>query len=187
VAVESTAVPEPADEYPVVGCYAHATHVAGIVGATADNAQGVRGMYAGVKMISVAMSRATIDTVGQCASHPNIDNTAASTNSLGYALDYVFWRVFNSQTTDVPIVTLSFNGGAWASKPTVVLRRIDGSCNDWWSRTTTHTCGITQAYSSCNPPEILQPIHALCLHWLIGLAFRTQVFRRQMASWWSAP
>ena len=101
----------PADEYPVVGCYAHATHVAGIVGATADNAQGVRGMYAGVKMISVAMSRATIDTVGQCASHPNIDNTAASTNSLGYALDYVFWRVFNTQTTDVPIVTLSFNGG----------------------------------------------------------------------------
>jgi hypothetical protein len=40
-------------QFPVVGCYAHGTHVAGIIGAK-DNASGTAGIYAGVKIRSVS-------------------------------------------------------------------------------------------------------------------------------------
>ena len=40
--------------YPVVGCYAHATHVAGIIGADA-NSMGSRGVYARANMVSLSV------------------------------------------------------------------------------------------------------------------------------------
>ena len=100
-------------DYPVVGCWAHATHVAGIIGATDNNGQGVAGVYAGVKMVSVAVHKATywpggnMDTRGVCGRES--DGSDTGTNSIGYALDYLFWRVFTSGTQTVPIVNLSLN------------------------------------------------------------------------------
>ena len=41
--------------YPTVGCYAHSTHIAGIVGANADNNGPRAGVYAGVNMVSIAI------------------------------------------------------------------------------------------------------------------------------------
>jgi hypothetical protein len=46
-----------------VGCYAHATHVAGIVGATSDNGKNRMGIYAGVNMVSMAAGYANCGTV----------------------------------------------------------------------------------------------------------------------------
>lgn len=105
----------PSYDYPIVGCWSHATHVAGIIGAKSDNSQGVAGVYAGVKMVSVSVMKATYDTVfnidtrGICGNESSGANNA--TNSVGYALDYLFWRIFSSGSQVVPIVNLSINPG----------------------------------------------------------------------------
>jgi hypothetical protein len=114
------------DEHPAVGCYPHSTHVAGIVGAIGNNAKTSIGVYAGVKLISVAVNKAPTainDPLnvyrGKCAG--NLISTQASSTtqatvaSVGYALEYVYRNTLDSYIrvgdNAVPIVNMSINSG----------------------------------------------------------------------------
>jgi len=90
--------------YPVVGCWAHATHVAGIIGGAANGAT-TKGMYAGVDMVSITALTAKGSPWSPCAFPP------ATTSGMGYALDYVYGAVINSGSQTVPIINISMNSG----------------------------------------------------------------------------
>lgn len=89
--------------YPVVGCYAHATHVAGIIGAQANNGTGTKGVYAGAKMVSLSvLTRTGTDMCG--------DPYTATQSAIGYGLDYVYWdTLYNNVQELVNIVNISMN------------------------------------------------------------------------------
>jgi hypothetical protein len=86
-----------------VGCYAHATHIAGIIGATSGNGQGRRGIYAGVTMVSI---NGGVGGLG-------CDNTS-SADFVGRALDYVYSQslVWYSGNHRPNVINLSINWGA---------------------------------------------------------------------------
>lgn len=109
------------------GCWGHATHVAGIIGAT-DNADGVVGMLPGVNIVSVAaggenyrilpftgqyspdFSQPTIgDCVGGAFDFVNQEALigSLSLNGLSNGLDYIFKQVLNSEK--VAVVNISAN------------------------------------------------------------------------------
>jgi subtilisin family serine protease len=104
------------DQFPVVSCYPHATHVAGIVGAYGNNSKTSAGVYSGVKLYSVGASYASGAGLGKCSDPFNgfvlPSNTTIS--SLGYAFDWVTKStLLKVQAGDprVPIVTMSINPG----------------------------------------------------------------------------
>jgi subtilisin family serine protease len=106
------------DEFPHVGCYPHATHVSGIIGARANNLMTSVGIYPNVKLVSVAVTKATTGTYfGQCSnSGPLSDPTQTGTtlSAIGYAFDWIYQttRIRNvSNDFRVPIVAMSINGG----------------------------------------------------------------------------
>lgn len=96
------------DPYPVVGCFPHATHIAGIIAAQRNNATGTQGVYSGANIVSVGINTATSVTAGKCA------DTTFTVAAIGYALDYIryqteiaaYWGVYTT-----PIVNLSLNSG----------------------------------------------------------------------------
>ena len=100
--------------YPLVGCYAHATHAAGIIGAIANNSKTIRGAYAGFpNMVSLAVTHRTggLNCAGSSAP---IDPSAPSSN-VGYALDYIaFDATQNNPNKLVQIATMSINSGGTA-------------------------------------------------------------------------
>ncbi len=100
--------------YPLVGCYAHATHVAGIIGAIANNSKTIRGAYAGFpNMVSLAVTHRTGGLNCADSSAP-IDPSAPSSN-VGYALDYIaFDATQNNPSNLVQIATMSMNTGGAA-------------------------------------------------------------------------
>jgi hypothetical protein len=69
-----------------IGCYAHATHVAGIVGASSDNYVGVVGALPGVKIVSMAVGNINY---GSCS-----DSYPVSGFTLG--LDRIYQLVLQS-------------------------------------------------------------------------------------------
>ena len=97
--------------YPLVGCWAHATHVAGIIGATANNGTsvtdpgGVAGVYAGVNIVSVAI-RSAAGTQPCGSQQSNISEA-----ELAGGLDFVYQHIlYNDNWTYKPqIVNLSLN------------------------------------------------------------------------------
>ena len=98
-------------QYPVVGCYPHGTHVAGIIGATYNNNTGTAGVYAGARIVSVAISAK--DPTANCAI-----NEAPSSSAIGYALDYIYWdTLYNNATQLVNIVNISINPAGLAFDP----------------------------------------------------------------------
>ena len=106
------------DQFPVVGCYPHATHVAGIIGAIGGNATTNIGVYAGVKLVSVGVQYASAnDDLGKCATFnsPKIVPGTATVSTIGYALDWIrkstLLRVQSLGDTRVPIVSMSINSG----------------------------------------------------------------------------
>ena len=101
--------------YPLVGCYAHATHVAGIIGATANNDKTIRGAYAGFpNMVSLAVTRRTPGGL-DCADSSDPDDPAAPSSNIGYALDYIaFDATQNNPNRLVNIATMSINAGGAA-------------------------------------------------------------------------
>lgn len=96
------------DGGPTVGCYAHSTHVAGIIGATSGNGFGRRGVYAGVKMRSVNAGGGS-----GCANFGNVPYTGVNNPSayaLGQALDHVYNNSIVYWTNPGPnVVNLSMN------------------------------------------------------------------------------
>jgi subtilisin family serine protease len=115
----------------VVGCYGHATHVAGIIGATSGNQRGRVGIYPGVQIISVTVGPIVPQTspfvehgVSDCVWHdPSSANEARLTVAqVGWMLDYVFWQtiVWGQGAANMAIVNLSANDlqtGAVAQSP----------------------------------------------------------------------
>lgn len=95
--------------YQVVGCYAHSTHVAGIIGATNGNGQTAAGVYAGVDIESVTPLRG-----GSNASICS-ENQYLTTSAFGYALDYLYDQIWKNNGGRFGIVSISMNG------PTVAL------------------------------------------------------------------
>ena len=104
------------------GCYAHATHVAGIIGA-ADNGYGVVGVLPGVRIISIALGDTNSTTspcpVGSTVTYGSHNQTASA---LIQGLEIIYQRILLSQK--VAIANLSFNldGGTFASGGTVGLK-----------------------------------------------------------------
>ena len=94
--------------YAQVGCYAHATHVAGIIGATVNNSKNRMGVYPGVQMVSVGLL--TNDLVGL----PSSSWCGAGDptwSAIGAAFDYIYWNNFPSSSGQWPvnIATMSIN------------------------------------------------------------------------------
>ena len=88
-----------------VGCYAHSTHVAGIVGASQNNGSNRRGVYAGVDMVSLAIAYDP-SSVRSC------NTVSASSAAIGIALDTVYWEgvaLIGSPQLKPHIVNLSAN------------------------------------------------------------------------------
>ncbi len=82
-----------------VGCYSHATHVAGIIGA-ADNSSGVVGVLPGVRIVSIAFGE---PATSLC---PNVP-VQSTVSTIASALDLARTHILNSGKT--AIVNLSFN------------------------------------------------------------------------------
>jgi hypothetical protein len=103
------------DQFPEVGCYPHATHVAGIIGAKYGNATTNIGVYAGVKLVSVGVQAASGPNLGVCASSAFDVPDRPTVSTIGYALDWVrkstLLRVSTLGDTRVPIVSMSINSG----------------------------------------------------------------------------
>lgn len=116
---------DPTYTYSPVGCYGHATHVAGIIGAYAGDSLGTAGVYSGVQLISVAITRAVYPNAtgyGSPASPGSTTPNWCSANgphsdALGYALDYVYYDTLNNAGGKVTIANLSANPMAvgWTS------------------------------------------------------------------------
>ncbi len=96
--------------YPVVGCYAHSTHVAGIIGAQASNSTGTNGIYAGANMVSLSV---LIRTGGAMCANSNSStgtSNAVFQSRIGYAFDYVYWdTLYNNTSQWVNVVNMSIN------------------------------------------------------------------------------
>lgn len=90
-----------------VGCYPHATHVAGIIGAAYGN-KGVAGVDAGAKIIGVDID--TYDASPAVCSVPY-----ETVSSMATGMDYVKWDlIVNGRFMEVGIVSISMNGPDFA-------------------------------------------------------------------------
>jgi Subtilase family len=106
--------------YSKVGCYAHATHVAGTIGASANGNAPRVGVYAGVNMVSIAVGTAPYAYNSAwlpCASGGAADRpdpaTGVTVSSIGFAFDFIAAQ--NQPTIQIGgtanIATMSINGG----------------------------------------------------------------------------
>jgi Subtilase family len=109
--------------YPDVGCYPHATHVAGIIGARSGNAKTSVGVYADVKLISV-----NVTFVSNGANNGICTDSEPTLATIGYALEWIkkatLINVANGDPR-VPIVNMSMNpaGFGFASNGTPETNR----------------------------------------------------------------
>ena len=92
---------------PVVGCYAHATHVAGIIAAP-RNYLGVIGVDAGAQMVSVGLGQ-TVDSAANCSSYPvTTTGSGPSVDSMSKGLDLIYSKL--QQWGGIGIVNISIAG-----------------------------------------------------------------------------
>ncbi len=119
-------------QYSVVGCYAHATHVAGIIGAK-ENEAGTVGVYSGVTLRSVSVIKASapytegvgspiggnVNSKGWCANLSLKDSQPPpapdviyppTSATIGFALDWIYNRIL-FDNVGVGIVNMSINPG----------------------------------------------------------------------------
>lgn len=104
---------------PPVGCYSHGTHVAGIIGAAYDS-QGVAGVNAGAKIISVSFAKENLGP-GICSKTPagGID-----TASIQTGMDWIKWDIIVNGS-GVGIVNMSFNDGLFSPNNTLHNKMLD--------------------------------------------------------------
>lgn len=93
--------------YPLVGCWAHATHVAGIIGAKAAGAnKTTRGVYAGFPNLI------SLNITSRSGGSYDCSNTSPSSSTVGYALDYISWDNSNNNPTKIiHVANISLNPG----------------------------------------------------------------------------
>lgn len=96
-----------------VGCYSHATHVAGIVGATGTGAYAASGVDRGVKMVSININTANDDSYN-CS---NFADFSTTTGIVAAALSLAKARI--SQTGKFGIVNISANSPTFRSDTTI--------------------------------------------------------------------
>lgn len=103
--------------YSEVGCYAHATHVAGIITATANNGINNAGVFAGVSVVSIA--------TGTGRSNPtqsawDLCSAGIANSAIAAALDYIYASIVKTtwgappavlKPKDLAIVSMSLNSG----------------------------------------------------------------------------
>ena len=138
--------------WPQVGCYAHATHVAGIIGAIANNGKTIKGAYAGFpNLVSLAV------TERQGAAYCG-DKIAAS--GIGYALDYIAYdSTQNNPSRLVHIATMSLNTGGTAfntqgqAEPN--WQKVKSLTTTIWSYGIPVQPGVFFVQSAGNYPDIL--------------------------------
>ena len=107
------------DFYSPVGCYAHATHIAGIVGASANNTAPRIGVYAGVNMVSIALGVAPRLYNGEwepCSNGSTAERNGPNNvrvSSIGFAFDFIAAQNQPSGpiTGATNVATMSINGG----------------------------------------------------------------------------
>ena len=94
--------------YSQVGCYAHATHVAGIIGATVNNGKNRMGVYPGVQMVSVGTT-----TNNPAGSPPwsSCGSANPTMSAIGAAFDYIYLQnlPFTGGDRPVNVATMSIN------------------------------------------------------------------------------
>jgi hypothetical protein len=95
----------------VVGCYSHATHVAGIIGAAYGN-KGTAGVNAGAKLYGI-----NIDTSD--AIPPNCSRPTGTISSIATGMDYVKWDLIINGGYLVGIVNISLNSTSFAPGQTL--------------------------------------------------------------------
>ncbi len=91
--------------YNPVGCYAHSTHVAGIIGAQVNNS-GTRGVNPGVPIISVSLG----DSAGELCSKSLYDREA-NISAISLGLDMIMQLIIQNGGYKPGIVNMSFNDG----------------------------------------------------------------------------
>lgn len=97
--------------YPVVGCYGHATHVAGILAAPVNNSGG-SGVYAGAKLISLNVTMVEHGALSAelCTSANTLTQTA-----VGNALDHVMQQTLYEYQMAVVNISIDSAGLGIAS------------------------------------------------------------------------
>jgi subtilisin family serine protease len=94
----------------LIACEAHSTMVAGIIGAV-NNSKGVRGVDAGVQLVSVSVLAPTSTTNTHCVTNsaPEVSGNNQATRSLA-ALDWVASDIqANNHTGKPSVINMSFN------------------------------------------------------------------------------
>ena len=140
--------------WPEVGCYAHATHVAGIIGAIANNDKTMKGAYAGFpNLVSLAV------TERQGASYCG-DKIAAS--GIGNALDYIAYDATqNNPDRLVHIATMSINTGGTAfigAQPEPNWQKVKSLTTTIWSYGVPVQPGVFFVQSAGNYPDVASTI-----------------------------
>lgn len=97
-----------------VGCYAHATHVAGIIGATGQAFDAAYGVDRGVKMVSINTNTENNDENG-CSTGEDL--SATTTSAIIAALSLAKLRIV--QTGKFGVVNISANSPAFRSNTSV--------------------------------------------------------------------
>jgi Subtilase family len=91
------------------GCYAHGTHVAGIIGASVDNYAGVVGVLPNVRLVSIAIGDKNSTAAVPCPYGSNLSSGSYnySTSGIHQGLEIVSQQIL--QGGKVAIVNISFN------------------------------------------------------------------------------
>ena len=120
-----------------VGCFGHATHVAGIIGAAANKVAGTAGVYAGVNIVSVAIGKAGnpfttgygsplgSGAYGWCA------DRAPDKAGIGYGLAFAYFDTLYNGGGQVSIVNLSINPGGLGYRWNGDLSVYEPEVNNW--------------------------------------------------------
>lgn len=104
-----------------VGCYPHATHVAGIIGAAYRN-KGVAGVNAGAKILSVSFLTDTAYPTTCARPQDQYGNKFFNSASVATAMDWVKWDIILNSRTAAGIVNLSWNSTAFKPGETLQLK-----------------------------------------------------------------
>lgn len=137
--------------WPEVGCYPHATHVAGIIGAVANNNKTIKGAYAGFPNL---VSLAVTERLG--ASNCGDKITASG---VGHALDYIAYDATqNNPNLLVHIATMSINTGQTFNLPNSNVganwSKVKAITTTIWSYGVPVQPGVFFVQSSGNIPDV---------------------------------